>query len=91
MLAEAVLRLILWDEGGIPVMGSSLDLSWLMVHDGVIRRSDEEFSEMTCRGTSAMVDDLVWFPGPSGMGFGLMVGCKEHVGRVEFLGGSGVA
>lgn len=39
-------------------MGSSLVLSWLMVHDGVMRRSDEEFSEMTCRGTSAMAGEL---------------------------------
>ncbi|KAK1463580.1 hypothetical protein CCUS01_08267 [Colletotrichum cuscutae] len=54
-LAEAILRLILWDEGGIPVMGSSLDLSWLM-----------EFSEMTCRGTSAMAGNLGWLLGPNG-------------------------
>ena len=35
-------------------MGSSLDLSWLMVHEGVIRRSAAAFSETTYNGTSAM-------------------------------------
>lgn len=35
-------------------MGSSFDLSWLMVHEGVIRRSDEAFSDTTINGTSAM-------------------------------------
>lgn len=44
----------LWNDGGIPVMGSSFDLSWLMVHEGVIRRSDEAFSDTTINGTSAM-------------------------------------
>jgi len=37
------------------VIGSSLLFSWLMDHDGVMRRSDEEFSEVTRSGTSAMI------------------------------------
>jgi hypothetical protein len=50
-----VLRVILCDEGGTPVTGSNLVLSWLMDHDGVMRRSDEEFSDRTRRGISAMM------------------------------------
>lgn len=34
--------------------GSNLALSVLMDHAGVIRRSDEELSETTCSGTSAI-------------------------------------
>lgn len=37
------------------MIGSSLVLSWLIVHDGVMRRSEEELSETTMSGTSAMV------------------------------------
>ena len=54
---DEVLRTIRCDPGGTPVTGSNLALSVEMDHDGVIRRSDEEFSEMTCNGTSAMVTD----------------------------------
>lgn len=43
------------DEGGTPVIGSSFAFSWPMVHDGVMRRSEETFSDTTMRGTSAMV------------------------------------
>lgn len=39
----------------MPVTGSSLVRSWLMVHDGVMRRSDDELSEMTSSGTSAIL------------------------------------
>lgn len=38
-------------------MGSSLALSWPMVQEGVMRRSEAAFSDMTCRGTSAIVLD----------------------------------
>jgi hypothetical protein len=34
-------------------MGSKRDLRWAIVHDGEIRRSDEEFGELIMRGTSA--------------------------------------
>lgn len=50
-----VLRKIRWNEGGIPVTGSNFALSVLMDHAGVIRRSEDEFSDTTCRGTSAMI------------------------------------
>ena len=50
----AVFREMRWEEGGMPVIGSSLVLSWLMDHDGVMRRSDAVFSEMTCSGMSAI-------------------------------------
>lgn len=50
-----VWRLSLCDDGGMPVTVSSFALSWLMVHDGVMRRSEAAFSETTSRGTSAMV------------------------------------
>lgn len=48
------LRLSLWAKGGIPVIGSSFVLRVLIDQDGVMRRSDAEFSEITCRGTSAV-------------------------------------
>ena len=51
--AEA-LRLSFWAKGGMPVMGSSFVLRVLIDHDGVMRRSDDEFSEITRKGTSAM-------------------------------------
>jgi hypothetical protein len=34
-------------------MGSRRDLRCAMVHDGEMRRSDEELGELTSRGTSA--------------------------------------
>lgn len=46
----------------MPVIGSSLALSCVMVQDGLIRRSDEEFSEAISRGTSSavvMVSDVL--------------------------------
>lgn len=65
-----VLRLSLCAEGGMPVTDSSFALRVLMDQDGVMRRSDDEFSEITCRGTSAMLTEekggvrrwLVLFP-----------------------------
>ena len=53
--APGVFRLSLWHDGGMPVMGSSFALSWLIVHDGVMRRSAAAFSDITRRGTSAMM------------------------------------
>lgn len=49
------LRLSFCDDGGMPVMGSSLVLSWVMVHDGVMRRSEAAFSDITWSGMSAMI------------------------------------
>jgi len=43
----------------MPVTGSSFALSWLMVHEGVIRRSDEEFSDVIKRGISPIVCILI--------------------------------
>lgn len=40
----------------MPVIGSSLDFKWLIDHDGVMRLSDEAFSDIICNGTSAMVE-----------------------------------
>jgi hypothetical protein len=37
-------------------MGTSLVLSWLMVHDGVMRRSDAVLSETTWSGISTMAE-----------------------------------
>lgn len=72
-------------------MGSSLDLSWVMVHDGVMRRSDEEFSEMTCRGTSAMAGNLGWLLGPNGRnGKESGLDYEEHVGPRRACWVSGV-
>ena len=36
----------------MPVTGSSLAFNWPMVHDGVIRRSEEELSDVIWRGMS---------------------------------------
>jgi hypothetical protein len=44
----------------MPVIGSSLALSWLMDHEGVMRRSDAALSEITWRGTSAMTMMALW-------------------------------
>lgn len=38
---DDVLRKICWHEGGMPVIGSSLVLSWKIDHDGVMRLSAE--------------------------------------------------
>lgn len=46
---------IFCDDGGIPVTASSFDFSWPMVQEGVIRRSDEELSEVMRRGISPAV------------------------------------
>lgn len=48
------LRVSVCHDGGMPVTVSSLDLSWVMVQDGVMRRSDCAYSEITRSGTSAM-------------------------------------
>ena len=50
---EPILRLSPWQLAGIPVTGSKRPLSWAMVQDGDMRRSEEEFSETISIGTSA--------------------------------------
>ena len=53
---DAILRLSFWQLAGMPVMGSRRAFRWLMDHDGVTRRSDEdEFSEVIRSGISAAV------------------------------------
>jgi hypothetical protein len=47
------------DDGGIPVIGSNLDFRVAMVHEGVIRRSEEAFSDVTRTGISAPVARLI--------------------------------
>jgi hypothetical protein len=42
-------------------MGSKRALSWVMDHDGVIRRSDAEFSDRISSGMSAVVAMVVAF------------------------------
>ena len=46
----------------MPVIGSSLAFSWLMVQDGVMRRSEEEAVDLIKRGISRVVamDKLVY-------------------------------
>lgn len=46
-------------------MCSSLVLRVAMVHAGVIRRSDEVCSDMTYKGTSAMISDFRILPSPT--------------------------
>lgn len=50
-----VLRVMRCEEGGMPVMGSILVFSWAMDHEGVMRRSEEEYSDVTYIGTSDML------------------------------------
>lgn len=40
------------ERGGMPVTGSNFAFSCPMVHEGVMRRSEEEFSEVTSNGMS---------------------------------------
>lgn len=47
------------DNGGMPVTGSSFAFSWPMVHEGVTRRSEEAFSELTRSGMSPAVCMLI--------------------------------
>ena len=49
---EPILRLNLWHVAGTPVTGSRRPLSWAMVQDGEMRRSEAEFSETMSRGMS---------------------------------------
>jgi len=49
------LRLNLWQLAGMPVIGSRRPLSWDTDHDGVIRRSEDEFSEVISKGISGAV------------------------------------
>lgn len=39
-------------------MGSRRALSWVMVHEGVMRRSDDEFSDVMSSGTSWAVEAI---------------------------------
>jgi hypothetical protein len=39
---DGALRLIFWQDGGMPVMGSNLVFSCAIDHDGVMRRSEDE-------------------------------------------------
>lgn len=49
-----------WERGGMPVTGSSFALSCPMVHEGVIRRSEWEFSEVMDIGMSPAVWKLIF-------------------------------
>jgi len=46
-------RVSFCDDAGMPVIGSRRVLKCAMLHDGVIRRSDDEFGEVMRRGMSA--------------------------------------
>lgn len=50
---------ILCEEGGMPVTGSSLDLSCAIDQPRLIRLSEDEFSESTRRGKSRAVVKLI--------------------------------
>ena len=63
------------DEGGMPVTGSSFALSCAIVHDGVMRRSEEEAVEVISRGISrAVVSD-------GGMAHEMFVFSWDELGR----------
>ena len=64
----------------MPVMGSSLDLSWVIVHDGVMRRSEEEAVEVMRRGISLdVVMGVCMLTGAGGKG---RVFCQVWFGEV---------
>lgn len=65
------------EDGGTPVMCSSLPRSWLIVHDGVMRRSEAVLSEMTSMGTSAMVNDMPHPVGDESDNRGWLIVCER--------------
>jgi hypothetical protein len=69
----------------MPVTGSSFAFSWPIVHDGVIRRSEDEFSEVIWRGMSPAVCMFVFVGSQSEFEFDLedvreRVGCRSSGG-----------
>ncbi len=70
----------------MPVTGSSFALSWPMVHDGVMRRSEEEFSEVTWRGISPAVCMFMSRRGTLELGNG--AGRSQLWSDMEPVGGS---
>ena len=69
----------------MPVTGSSFAFSWPIVHDGVIRRSEDEFSEVIWRGMSPAVCMLLFVGSQSEFEFKVQdvreeVGCKSSRG-----------
>jgi hypothetical protein len=67
------------DRGGMPVTGSSFAFSWPIVHDGVIRRSEDEFSEVIWRGMSPAVCMLIFVGSQSEFEFDVQ-DVRERVG-----------
>jgi hypothetical protein len=73
------------DRGGMPVTGSSFAFSWPIVHDGVTRRSEDEFSEVIWRGRSPAVCMLIFVGSQSEFEFDVedvreRVGCRSSGG-----------
>ena len=52
---DVTFRLSRWQVAGIPVMGSRRPLKCAMDHEGVMRRSEDEFSDTISRGISEAV------------------------------------
>ena len=58
-VCDATFRLSLWQLAGIPVIGSRRLFKCAMVHDGDTRRSEDAFSDVMSKGTSAAVLAMV--------------------------------
>lgn len=56
---DPIFRLRRWHEAGMPVMGSRRPLSVAIVHAGDTRRSEEEVSDRTSKGTSCDVEAIL--------------------------------
>lgn len=59
----------LCEDGGIPVTGSSLIFSCAIVHEGVMRLSDEDAGEVTSSGMSLVVSKAGDILAPLGGGW----------------------
>lgn len=56
---DPTFKLRRWHEAGMPVMGSRRPLSVATLHAGDTRRSEEEVSDLTSKGTSCEVEAML--------------------------------
>ena len=56
---SATFRTRLWQLAGIPVIGSKRSLRWMMVQEGMIRRSEDALSDEISSGISPEALDIL--------------------------------
>lgn len=56
---DPTFKLRRWHEAGMPVMGSRRPLRVAIVHAGDTRRSEDEVSDLTSKGTSCVVAEAI--------------------------------